>query len=192
MPAKKKTSSRRSPPKHPFRVGRSNTGLGLFATEPIAKGTRIVEYVGRIVPTKKADDINSKYLFTVNSRWTIDGAPRRNVARYANHSCRPNAESDIVRGRVFIDAKKNISPGEEITYDYGKEYFDGIIKPMGCRCVKCLADKAGKRAAAAKTQPTKRQAAGKSTKTKSTKTAKSKSAKSKSAKAKSAKAAGRR
>ncbi len=175
MPVRKnKTSSARSSTKHPFRVGRSNTGLGLFATEPIKKGARIVEYVGKIVPTKKADDINSKYLFTVNSRWTIDGAPRRNVARYANHSCRPNAESDIVRGRVFIDAKKNIAPGEEITYNYGEEYFDGIIKPMGCRCAKCLDEKTTRRAAATKKQATKRQAAGKTkakvTKAKATKT----------------------
>lgn len=188
MPARKnKTSSTRSTTKHPFRVGRSNTGLGLFATEAIKKGTRIVEYVGKVVPTKKADDINSKYLFTVNSRWTIDGAPRRNVARYANHSCRPNAESDIVRGRVFIDARKNIAPGEEITYNYGEEYFDGIIKPMGCRCAKCLEEKTTRRAAATKKQATKRQAAGK-TKAKATKT---KTAKTRTAKTRTAKSAKR-
>src|SRR3954471_10020790 len=124
----------------PFRVGRSKTGLGLFAVEEISKGEFIVEYKGRRLRNEDADrlaDRGAKYLCEINSRWTVDGSNRRNVARYANHSCRPNAESDVTRERkIVIRATKRIHPGDEITYDYGKDYFDLIIKPMGCKCDK--------------------------------------------------------
>ena len=138
-------------PRKSFRVGRSRTGLGLFATKPIAKKTIIVEYRGRRVTNAEADRLeeqNSKYMYELNSRWTVDGSSRSNVARYANHSCRPNAESDVLLGpralgrrggMVIIRAIRNIAPGDEITYDYGKDYFDGFIKPIGCKCVKCIA-----------------------------------------------------
>jgi len=125
-----------------FRVGRSRTGLGLFATEFIKKGDFIVEYRGRRLRNEEADklaDRGAKYLYEINNRWTVDGSNRRNVARYANHSCRPNAESDVTRDRrIIIRAIKHIYPGDEITYDYGKDYFDLIIKPLGCKCDKCL------------------------------------------------------
>jgi SET domain-containing protein len=126
--------------RRPFRVGRSATGLGLFATERIAKGEFIAEYTGRRITTAEADAREARgarYMYEINSRWTVDGSSRANIARYANHSCRPNAESDVVKGRVILRAIKTIEPGAEITYDYGREYFDLIIKPMGCRCAHC-------------------------------------------------------
>jgi uncharacterized protein len=130
------------PKKRSFRVGRSRTGLGLFATEPIEKGRLIAEYTGRMLTTEQAEKCeakNAKYLYEINSRWTIDGKARRNLARYANHSCRPNAESDTTRDRrVIIRAIKNIKPGDEITYDYGEDYFDVYLKPIGCKCLKCI------------------------------------------------------
>lgn len=145
--------------KKPFRVGRSRTGLGLFATAPIEKGALIARYWGRRVPSKTADDINSKYLFEINSRWTIDGANRRNVARYINHSCKPNAEPDIIKGKILIHAKKSIAPGEEITYNYGKNYFETFIEPVGCKCAKCLAAAREKRAEARRLREKRRKAA---------------------------------
>jgi SET domain-containing protein len=125
----------------PYRVGRCRTGLGLFATGIIEKGTRIVEYSGPLLDCSKPeqDAIENKYLFELNGRWTIDGSVRRNVARYANHSCRPNAESDV-RPRlrkVYIRAIKTIKPGDEITYDYGTDYFKEYLKPIGCKCASC-------------------------------------------------------
>jgi uncharacterized protein len=124
-----------------FRVGRSRTGLGLFANDFIDPGTVIVEYKGRLLPDAVADrlaDRGAKYLYYINSRWTLDGSTRRNVARYANHSCRPNAESDVTRDKkIIIRATKRIFPGDEITYDYGRDYFNLIIKDIGCRCDKC-------------------------------------------------------
>ena len=139
----------------PFRVGRSRTGLGLFAIEPIKKRTIIAEYRGEMLTTAEAEKReakNAKYLYEINSRWTLDGMNRRNLARYANHSCRPNAESDTTRDRrVIIRAIKNIKPGEEITYDYGEDYFDVYLKPIGCKCLKCVEKRrVARRARAAK------------------------------------------
>jgi uncharacterized protein len=128
--------------RRPFRVGRSRAGLGLFATRPIPKGKFLLKYWGPLVTNKEADEINNKYLFEISKRWTIDGSGRRNIARYINHSCRPNAETDVVKGEVLITIRKTIQPGEEITYDYGKDYFDTFIKPHGCRCPKCTEAKA--------------------------------------------------
>jgi hypothetical protein len=127
--------------KKPYRVGRSRTGLGLFATRPIKKGAKIVRYFGPLLDCrkKKQDAIENKYLFELNGRWTIDGSVRENVARYINHACRPNAESDVMprKRKVVIRAIKNIEPGEEINYDYGTDYFKAYLKPIGCKCDAC-------------------------------------------------------
>ena len=95
----------------------------------------------------KRRNSRSKYLFEVNARKTIDGAPRWNKARYINHSCRPNCEPNIYKGRVFIHARRRIKPGEELAYDYGKNYFDEYLKGL-CRCPKCQPAKAEDRARA--------------------------------------------
>lgn len=125
----------------PYRVGRSKTGLGLFATKPIKKGTRIIRYFGPILDSRipEQDEIENKYLFELNGRWTIDGSVRKNLARYINHSCRPNAESDVRprERKVYIRAIKNIEPGDEINYDYGTDYFKAYLKPIGCKCESC-------------------------------------------------------
>jgi len=123
--------------RQPYAVKRSRTGLGLFATELIPKGKRIIEYFGPRVPNEEVEKSNGKYFFGVNSKWSVDGSIRKNIARYINHSCRPNAEAIISKGRIWIWSRRNIKPGEEINYDYGKEYFEGIIKDVGCRCGKC-------------------------------------------------------
>lgn len=127
-----------SHPSPPYRVGRARTGLGLFATAPIKKGTWVIEYTGPRLTNAEAEkkqNHGGRYLFEVNSRWTIDGSPRSNVARYANHSCRPNMEAEIVRGRVKLRAIRRINPGDELTYDYGRDYLELFI-PV-CRCATC-------------------------------------------------------
>jgi len=140
------------PANKPYRVGRSPTGLGLFATKPIKKGTKIIRYFGPLLDSKKKKDdaIENKYLFELNNRWTIDGSVRKNVARYINHACKPNAESDVKprKRKVFIRAIKNIEPGEEINYDYGTDYFKAYLKPIGCKCAACEKKRKKKRAEA--------------------------------------------
>ena len=136
----------------PYRVGRSRTGLGLFATRPIKKGAKIVRYFGPLLDSKKKKDdaIENKYLFELNNRWTIDGSVRKNIARYINHACKPNAESDVMprKRKVVIRAIKNISPGDEINYDYGTDYFKAYLKPIGCKCDACAKKRKKKRAEA--------------------------------------------
>jgi SET domain-containing protein len=119
------------------KVKRSGIGLGLFAADKIAKDTRIIEYTGeKILRTDRARH-KGKYLFTLNDKWTVDGKSRANIARYANHSCRPNAKSLTVGHKIWIIARRRIRSGEEITFNYGKEYFNQFIKPFGCKCAKC-------------------------------------------------------
>src|SRR3569832_1776160 len=138
--------------KKPYRIGRSPTGLGLFATRRIKKGTRIIRYFGPLLDSKKKkhDAIENKYLFELTNRWTIDGSVRENIARYINHGCKPNAESDVRprKRKVFIRAIKNIEPGDEINYDYGTDYFKAYLKPIGCKCEACEKKRAKKRAEA--------------------------------------------
>jgi len=140
------------PSNKPYRVGRSPTGLGLFATKPIKKGSKIIRYFGPLLDSKKKkeDAIENKYLFELTNRWTIDGSVRKNIARYINHACKPNAESDVKprKRKVIIRAIKNIEPGEEINYDYGTDYFKAYLKPIGCKCAACEKKRKKKRAEA--------------------------------------------
>ncbi len=148
----------------PFRIGRSKTGLGMFATQRIPKNTRIFEYTGRIITNEAAEKIRGKprYLYDLNKKFTLDGSPRSNLGRYANHSCRPNAVDYSYRSRVYVKSLRVIEPGEEITYDYGKTYFDAFIGKENCLCPKCVArrereaPKPVKRAAAAAKRPEKK------------------------------------
>ena len=127
-----------------LKVKRSSAGLGLFTTLPIKKGTTVIEYIGNRVLTSA--DIDNRYIFNINTKWDIDGSPRWNTARYINHSCRPNCEAINRRDRIFIVAKKNIKAGEEISYNYGKGYFDSeYIGSSGCLCEKCREEKGKKK-----------------------------------------------
>src|SRR5262245_16439614 len=113
-----------------FRIGRSVTGLGLFATRLIKKRDKIVEYRGPRVEAEEAGRLlrrGNRYLYEINARVTINGASRSNMARYANHSCNPNAETYSYGSRVFIRALRNIKPDEEITFDYGNDYLKQVI-----------------------------------------------------------------
>jgi len=124
-------------------VKKSTAGLGVFAQGEFKRSDFIIEYTGERITVKEADRRGGKYLFTVSKEFTIDGKGRENTSRYLNHSCKPNAEAvlDEDELRVRIYAKKKILPGEEITYDYGKEYWDTHIKPFGCRCGACKENK---------------------------------------------------
>jgi SET domain-containing protein len=125
----------------PFRVGRSTTGLGLFATKVIPTGAYIVTYRGKRIPTVEAKArehvTGAKYMFEISSRCTIDGSSRRNVARYVNHSCQPNTKAVLRKRKIVFVTLRRIALGDEITLDYGEDYIDLFIKAKGCRCAKC-------------------------------------------------------
>lgn len=124
--------------KRNFVVKRTRTGLGLFALEPIPANKRIIEYTGKLVLNKEVEESRGKYYFGVNTKWCLDGRERSNLARYINHSCRPNSQAFIAGHRVWIWSKKRIKAGDEITVDYGKDYFEKVINPIGCKCGTCI------------------------------------------------------
>jgi SET domain-containing protein len=114
----------------PFEVQDSAiAGRGAFATRAIPKGERIIEYIGERITHEEADnrydddsmEVHYTYLFTVSSKTVIDATREGNDARYINHSCDPNCESEVVRGRVYIYALRDIAVGEELHYDYAYE-----------------------------------------------------------------------
>ncbi len=127
-----------------YRIGRARTGLGLFAVKPYRKREYVATYRGRKLANAEAErleDRGSRYMFEVNSRWTIDGSSRWNRARYVNHSCRPNVEAIERRGdkggKIVYITRRRIKPDEEITVDYGKNYFEAFITKSRCQCPKC-------------------------------------------------------
>ena len=122
-----------------FEVKRGLNGLGLYSKVPLKRGTRVIEYTGDHLTEKEANERGGQYLFDVSKKLTIDGSGRENLARYINHSCKPNCRAEINESetRVFIFARRKIEPGEELTYNYGKEFWTEFIKPKGCRCGAC-------------------------------------------------------
>ena len=121
---------------------------GVFATEIIKRNTRIIEYIGEKILKSEGDKrserrinkyLNSKstgsvYIFELNKKYDIDGAKSFNKARFINHSCNPNCEVDIIRGRIWISSIKQIQKGEELTYDYGYEFDKDDYKDHICKC----------------------------------------------------------
>ena len=121
-------------------------GKGVFALRSIAKGTRVIEYLGERVSHREADrrygdkdaNDNHTFLFIVDSRTVIDAGVDGNEARFVNHACEPNCESVIEERRVFIEALRAIEPGEELTYDYQIQRDDDdppdADEIFACRC----------------------------------------------------------
>ena len=121
-------------------------GLGGFAVRPIAPGTRIVEYTGERISHAEADcryddgrvTRHHTFLFTVDRSTVIDAAKGGGAARFLNHSCEPNCAPVVERGRVFIEAARDILPGEELTYDYAYRREGGTDEAgadrYACRC----------------------------------------------------------
>ena len=101
-------------------------GRGVYAVLPIKKGMRVMEYLGERIShaeadaryEKKGEDDGHTFLFIASNRTVIDAGVDGNDARFINHSCNPNCETVIENSRVFIDAIRNIKPGEELGYDY--------------------------------------------------------------------------
>ena len=112
-------------------------GLGLFAVTPIAKNARIIDYAGEKISHQESLRRECRYLkrgkiwcFQINRRWVRDASAGGNLARFINHSCRPNCYVQIVGDTIWIRAARNIRAGEELTYDYSTD-GQGSIQ---CRC----------------------------------------------------------
>lgn len=147
MSAAEKSPKKPSPTTTPWAEVRGSVihGRGMYASQRIPRGTRVIEYVGERITQGEANrrdavrlerkergDDGCVYLFEVNRRALIDGDVEWNTARLINHSCRPNCEPQNIRGRIWIVALKNIPAGTELTYDYGFEFDNWRDHP--CRC----------------------------------------------------------
>jgi SET domain-containing protein len=112
-------------------------GMGVFADEPISKNRRIIDYAGELVRNRAVGAREARYLkqgciwvFRVNRTWSRDAAVNGNIARFINHSCRPNCWWEVVDKTIWIRASRTIEPGEELTYDYATVGDHTIL----CRC----------------------------------------------------------
>jgi SET domain-containing protein len=120
-------------------------GWGVYAGQPIDEDMRIVEYKGELVSQAEGWRREQRYLprkriwiFNINTRWVRDAAVGGNIARYLNHSCRPNCYTDIVGHTIWILAARRIRSGEELTYDYNTEGVAGIRCLCRPRCRRIL------------------------------------------------------
>jgi SET domain-containing protein len=123
-------------------------GRGVFATRDVVEGERIVEYTGARISSDQADAQSPDddgvrrhhtFLFAVDDKVVIDGAEGGNDARFINHSCDPNCEVVITRGRVYIHAIRDIPTGSELFYDYwyitDESYtLEDLRRIYPCRC----------------------------------------------------------
>ena len=125
-----------------YRVKKSNidkNGRGLYATKDIKAGTRIINYVGKIITKKQTKESekfdNSKriYLFDLNSRYDLDGNVSWNTARLINHSCLNNCDYEGKGLKLWVNANRDIKMGEELTCNYGFSY-DSDYKQFPCKC----------------------------------------------------------
>jgi SET domain-containing protein len=116
-----------------LRVGKSYIhGKGVFAAQPIPKGTRIIQYIGERIPKAESAERLAQgnvYLFALNDRYDIDGQTLKNTARYINHSCDPNCEAVVTKHTIWIMALRDIQEGEELSYNYGL-----TAKQYPCHC----------------------------------------------------------
>ena len=126
-------------------------GKGVFAARNIAKGETLIEYVGEIISAQEAEDRhphdptdpNHTFYFQVEDDKVIDALHGGNSARWINHCCTPNCKPEVIEGRVFIKAKKDIPVGTELNYDYGLIIDEPITKkliaqyPCWCGSAKC-------------------------------------------------------
>ena len=126
-------------------------GRGMFTTVEIPKGERVIEYVGDKITKKESNrraevqlrraaksGTGSVYIFTLNQRYDIDGNVNYNRARLINHSCKPNCEVDIIRGRIWIISKRKIKEAEELSFDYGFDLDSFEDHPCTCGASNCV------------------------------------------------------
>ncbi|MCB1095564.1 MAG: SET domain-containing protein-lysine N-methyltransferase [Verrucomicrobiae bacterium] len=125
--------------------------IGVFASRDIPEDTRIIEYVGEILKNEEADqrgidlaesvdgtDLASVFNFILDEEHQIDGNKEYNTARYINHSCDPNCWVDVIDGRIWVIALRDIAQGEELTFDYGFDVEHWKEHPCRCGSVSCV------------------------------------------------------
>jgi len=151
--ARRTAATRRKPTSTPWAEVRGSTihGRGLYAVKTIPEGTRIIAYDGEVITKaesdrreelrlarEKAGGDGCVYIFELNKRHDIDGSMAWNTARLINHSCKPNCRTEIIRGKIWIIAKREIAAGEELTFDYRYGYESWRDHPCRCGTDRCV------------------------------------------------------
>ena len=116
-------------------------GTGGFAKTAIAKGTRILEYLGEKISKSESlrrCEQNNAYIFTLDGEQDLDGNVPWNPARLINHSCAPNCEAEKDEDRIWVIAIRDIQAGEEITFNYGYDLVDYRDYPCLCGSPNCV------------------------------------------------------
>lgn len=124
---------------------------GVFAARDLKKGERVIEYIGERITKAESerradarmaeaagDGGGAVYIFALNKRHDLDGNVEWNPARLINHSCNPNCEAEVFRGRIWIRARRSIREGEELSYDYGFDLDSWDEHPCRCRAENCV------------------------------------------------------
>jgi len=116
-------------------------GMGGFAKVPISTGTRVIEYMGQKITKQeslKRCEEENWFIFALDDQYDLDGAVGWNPARFINHSCSPNCDAELIEGKIWIISRRNIAPGEEITFNYGYDLADYREHPCHCGSPDCV------------------------------------------------------
>ncbi len=116
-------------------------GTGAFAARSFAAGTRVIEYVGELIDKQeslKRCEANNEYIFSLDDQQDLDGNVAWNPARFINHSCQPNCEAVLEDRHIWIVAARDISPGEELTFNYGFDLEEYRKYPCSCGAPGCV------------------------------------------------------
>ena len=116
-------------------------GLGGFALTTIPAGSQVIEYVGERITKEQSLECcerNNHAIFYLDEGWDLDGSVEWNPARFCNHSCAPNCDAESIDGHIWIVARREIQPGEEITFNYGYDLEDYRDFPCRCSAPECV------------------------------------------------------
>jgi SET domain-containing protein len=116
-------------------------GFGGFAVTAIPPGSRVIEYVGERITKKQSLERcarNNQAIFYLDDDWDLDGSVEWNPARFLNHSCSPNCDAERMDGHIWIVARRQIHPGEEVTFNYGYDLEHYREHPCRCGTVACV------------------------------------------------------
>lgn len=116
-------------------------GMGGFALRKIKNGEPVIEYTGEKI--SKAESLRrceaeNPYIFQIDDEFDLDGNVGWNPAKFINHSCAPNCEAQFFDDMIWIMAKRDIEPGEEITFNYSYDLEDYKEHPCKCGAANCV------------------------------------------------------
>lgn len=150
--ALKKTAASSSPRTSRWVTARRSSihGRGVYARVAIPDGTHVIEYTGERITKaeskrreaarlarQRAGGDDCVYIFDLDATHDLDGRTQRNIARLINHSCAPNCRSEVIDGRVWIVARRDIPAGQELTFDYGFAFAEWPLHSCRCGAPRC-------------------------------------------------------